>query len=78
MSKKPRDEQGRFDETFTDAELLDLIASDGSTMPELADALGVTRNSIQYRLERLVDEGKVIQRDLGNTYLWFVAEDDAE
>lgn len=41
---------------------------------EVADEFGIARQSADYRLRELLDEGCVVKQKNGNSLAWFVAE----
>lgn len=63
----------------SDDEYLDAVREhDPAATSEVADAVGVARQSADYRLRKLEGQGKVASKRIGNSLAWTVIEDVAE
>lgn len=63
----------------SDDEYLDAVRDyEPAATSEVAEAVGVTRQSADYRLRRLEDEGKVTSKRIGNSLAWRLAEAEAD
>lgn len=63
--------KGIDDEAFLDA----ITELEPAGTQEVADAIGVERQSADYRLRRLRDEGKVRSKKIGGTLVWMSANE---
>lgn len=43
---------------------------------EVADAVGVERQSADYRLRQLEDRGKIVSKKVGGTLVWMLVDSD--
>lgn len=60
---------------YSDDEYLEAVCElEPAGTSEVADAVGVTRQSADYRLRQLEDEGKVKSKRIGNSLAWSLAE----
>lgn len=63
----------------SDEEYLEAVRQyEPAATSEIADAVGVTRQSADYRLRRLEDDGRVESETIGNSLAWRLAEDETE
>jgi len=65
---RERNEGGQFEPEYTDEEVVEAVAENepaGTT--EVADELGIARQSADYRLRRLLDEERVSKKKVGNS-----------
>jgi len=72
---RERNEGGQFEPEYTDEEVVEAVAENepaGTT--EVADELGIARQSADYRLRRLLDEERVSKKKVGNSLVWSVDE----
>jgi DNA-binding transcriptional ArsR family regulator len=61
----------------SDAEYLDAVrAHEPAATSEVAAAVGVARQSADYRLRKLRNDGKVTSKRIGNSLAWSLAADD--
>lgn len=61
---------------ITDEDLLDVLRDRGGAgTAEVADALDCSRQNADYRLRRLLDDGKVHKRTVGNSLLWTAVDE---
>jgi len=59
-----------------DSEVLDAVRdSEPAATKEVAEALGIVRQSADYRLRRLEEDGRVRSKMVGNSLVWMVAEE---
>lgn len=72
---RERNEGGQFKPEYTDEEVIDAVrAHEPAGTKEVADKLGIARQSADYRLRRLLDEGRVSKKKVGNSLVWSVEE----
>ena len=71
---RTRDDTGRFQSEFDDDEIIEAISNMQPTAgtADIAEELGVTRQSADYRLRRLEEEGRIRKETVGRTLIWFV------
>lgn len=72
---RERNEGGQFEPEYTDEEVVEAVAENepaGTT--EVADELGIARQSADYRLRRLLDDDRVSKKKVGNSLVWSVGE----
>lgn len=72
---RERNEGEQFEPEYTDEELIEAVAENepaGTT--EVADKLGIARQSADYRPRRLLDDGHVSKKKVGNSLVWSVKE----
>ena len=61
-----RDDHGRFSSEHTDRDVLDAVHTrEPAATSEVADELGVTRQSVDVRLRKLADTGRVARKKIG-------------
>lgn len=71
-----RDDHGRFSSEHTDADVLDAVSTrEPAATSEVADELGVTRQSVDVRLRKLADTGRVARKKIGAAAVWWVPDD---
>lgn len=72
---RERNEGGRFEPDHTDEEVLEAVRNhEPAGTQEVANELGIARQSADYRLRRLLDEGRVLKKKVGNSLVWSVDE----
>jgi predicted transcriptional regulator len=72
---RERNEGGRFEPEHTDEEVLDAVRKhEPAGTKEVADELGIARQSADYRLRHLLDEGRVSKKKVGNSLVWSAEE----
>ncbi|AFO57567.1 hypothetical protein NJ7G_2332 [Natrinema sp. J7-2] len=60
----------------TDEDVLNAVREhEPAGTKEVADQLGIARQSADYRLRRLLDEGQVSKKKVGNSLVWSAEED---
>lgn len=72
---RERNEGGQFEPEYTDEEVMEAVAENepaGTT--EVADKLGIARQSADYRLRRLLDNERVSKKKVRNSLVWSVEE----
>lgn len=63
----------------SDAEYVEAVREhEPAATSEIAAAVGVERQSADYRLRTLEDEGSLTSKKIGNSLAWFLTEDDEE
>lgn len=71
------DESGRYTQSYTPEMVLEAIENrGGASTSEVADEIGSSRRLALRRLRELEDDGRVTSREIGNTYLWEIENDD--
>lgn len=72
---RERNKGGRFEPEHTDEEVLDAVRKhEPAGTKEVGDELGIARQSADYRLRRLLDEGRVSKKKVGNSLVWSAEE----
>lgn len=72
---RERDEGGRFEPDHTDEEVLEAVRKHTPAgTQEVADELGIARQSADYRLRQLLADGDVSKKKVGNSLVWSVDE----
>jgi predicted ArsR family transcriptional regulator len=70
-------ESGRYTQSYTADMVLNVLESrDGASTSEVADEIGSSRRLALRRLRELEDDGRVSAREIGNTYLWMVSDEE--
>lgn len=71
-----RDERGRFSPEHADRDVLAAVRDHNpAATSEVASDLGIARQSADYRLRKLADEGRVRQKKIGASAVWTPIED---
>lgn len=71
-----RDNRGRFVSEHTDADVIAAVRDrEPAATSEVADELGVTRQSADVRLRKLADAGQVSRKKIGAAAVWWVPDD---
>lgn len=72
---RERDESGQFEAEHTDDEIIQAVRlNEPAGTQEVADELEIARQSADYRLRRLLDQGRVEKKMIGNSLAWEVTE----
>jgi len=72
---RERNESGQYEPEYTDDEIIQAIRSnEPAGTQEVADELGLARQSVDYRLRKLLDQGRVEKQKIGNSLAWRVSE----
>jgi predicted transcriptional regulator len=73
LDSHERDEQGRVEPRQSDEEVVDAVREhEPAATKEVADELEMARQSADYRLRKLEDEGRVESKMVGNSLVWMV------
>jgi len=73
-----REETGEISQKYTDDKYLDAVRdNEPAGTSEVAEAVGVERQSADYRLRKLEDEGRVKSKMVGNSLVWMVERSEA-
>lgn len=71
-----RDERGRFSPEHADADVLAAVQDHTpAATSEVASDLGIARQSADYRLQKLADEGRIHHKKIGASAVWTPVED---
>lgn len=74
-----RDSQGRFTQEHSDEEVLEAVRThEPAGTSEVADELGIVRQSADYRLRRLEDDGRVRKKKIAASLVWFLDQDASQ
>lgn len=72
---RERDESGQFEVEHTDDEIIQAVRlNEPAGTQEVADELGIARQSADYRLRKLLNQGRVEKKMIGNSLAWEVSE----
>ena len=70
---RERNERGRYEPEQSDEEILDAVRKhEPAGTSEVADELGIARQSADYRLRQLLEDGRVSKKKVGNSLVWFI------
>ncbi|WP_158228712.1 winged helix-turn-helix domain-containing protein [Halorubrum sp. C191] len=72
MPKRRDEETGRFSQSVSDEEILEVITDTRMSTSEIADEIGYHRTTTYDRLVALEEEGVIESSRAGNTYIWEV------
>ena len=68
---RERNENGRFQPDYSDKEVIEAVQKHSPAgTAEVADELGIARQSADYRLRRLLEEERVSKKKVGNSLVW--------
>ncbi|WP_369693808.1 helix-turn-helix domain-containing protein [Halomicrobium sp. LC1Hm] len=70
VPRRRNDESGRYQEVYSDEDILSLLEGTRLSTSEVADQLDCHRTTAHDRLTELEDEGKITSKQVGNTLLW--------
>jgi predicted ArsR family transcriptional regulator len=57
---------------FTDSELREAVSEHApASTSEVAEALGVSRRAVDYRLKRLADDGEIERKKIAKVQVWY-------
>ncbi|EMA51977.1 MULTISPECIES: hypothetical protein [Halococcus] len=71
-----RDEYGRYAPDHTDGDVLDAVRKhDPAGTSEVAEQLGIARQSADQRLRKLADTGRVHHKKIGAVAVWWLADE---
>lgn len=72
---RERNERGQFEPEHSDEAVLGAVQKhEPAGTNDIADELGIARQSADYRLRKLLDEQQVIKRKIGNSLVWCLRE----
>lgn len=73
-----RDTHGRYTPSHSDADVIAAVRKHTpAATSEVGDELGIARQSADYRLRKLADEGRVKKKKIGASLVWAVAPSEA-
>jgi len=73
MDDRDRDEQGQYQPEYSDAEIISAVRKHEPTgTNDIANELGIARQSADYRLRRLEEQGKLTVNKVGGALIWTV------
>ena len=79
MSTGPRDSRGRFAPEHSDEELVDAVREyEPAGTSEVAERVGLARQSADYRLRKLADAGRVRSKKVGGSLVWSLSRAEVE
>jgi predicted ArsR family transcriptional regulator len=70
VPRRRNDKSGRYQEVYSDEELLSLLEGTRLSTSEVAERLDCHRTTAHNRLTELRNEGEVASKQVGNTLLW--------
>ena len=72
------DESGRYTQSYTPEMVIEALENHGggASTSEVAGEIGSSRRLALRRLRELEEDGRVTAREIGNTYLWEIEDDD--
>ena len=70
VPRRRNDESGRYQEVYSDEDILCLLEGTRLSTSEVADQLDCHRTTAHDRLSELEDERKVSSSSAGNTLIW--------
>lgn len=77
MVDRDRDEGGRFEKEYSDKEVLAAVRKhEPAGTAEVANELGIARQSADFRLRTLVDQNRLTVKKVGNSLVWSRARKD--
>lgn len=75
MSNRDRGDSGQYRPEYTDEAFLDAVReNEPATTSEIAAAVGCVRQSADYRLRQLREEGLVTNKKVGPSLVWMLEE----
>lgn len=69
-------ESGKYNEVYSDSEIVELLRSGRLGTSEVADRIGCHRTTAFTRLKDLEKSGVVTRERVGNTYMWSLSGDE--
>ena len=73
---RERDDGGQFKPDCTDEEVLKAVAeNEPAGTKEVGNALGIARQSADYRLRQLLNGGEISKKKIGQTLIWSVSRE---
>jgi DNA-binding IclR family transcriptional regulator len=74
MSRQRDSESGRYEEVYSEADIIELLDGTRLGTSEVADHLGCHRSTAHDRLTQLEKEGLITSTKVGNTLVWELQE----
>lgn len=72
---RERDKSGKYAPSYSDADILNAVEKhEPASTKEIADELGMVRQSADYRLRKLLEQGSVSKKTIGNSLAWSISE----
>jgi DNA-binding Lrp family transcriptional regulator len=76
VTETERDANGRFQKEVSESDVVAAVWSyDPAATSEVADELGIERQSADYRLRKLRDSGDVCSKKIGASLVWYLPRD---
>jgi predicted ArsR family transcriptional regulator len=70
---RKRNDRGQYESEHTDEEVLSAVRKhEPAGTQEVANELGIARQSADYRLRKLVEKDQVSKKKVGNSLVWTV------
>lgn len=75
VEDRDRNDSGQYEPKYTDEDVLDAVRKhEPAGTQEIADELGVVRQSADYRLRKLLKMGRVSKKKVGHSLVWMLDE----
>jgi len=66
---------GRYQKEYTDEEIIAVVEDlEIASTTEIAEELGAHHNQVRRRLKDLDAEGRVVSKEMGNTWVWLPSD----
>ncbi len=76
MTEPDRNDQGRFTPQHSDEEVIEAVQKhEPAATSEVAEELNIERQSADYRLRNLYEEGSIDMKKIGASLVWFAVGD---
>lgn len=77
MGERERNDHGRYTAKHSDNEIVNAVREhEPAGTQEIADEIGIARQSADYRLRRLEEAGHISKKKVGRSLIWSVVEGD--
>lgn len=74
MDDRPRDDHGQFKREHSDEEFIEAVREhEPASTREVAEEIGIYRQSADYRLRRLEEDERVTRKKAGHSLVWMLA-----
>ena len=74
--ERKRNESGQFEPDHTDKSVIAAVQKlEPAGTSDIADELGIARQSADYRLRGLLEEDRVKKKKIGNSLVWFTKDE---
>ncbi|ATW88351.1 helix-turn-helix protein [Halohasta litchfieldiae] len=71
-----RNEDGQYEPAYSDEDILSAVRKhEPAATQEIANEFDIARQSADYRLRKLVKQGTVNKKKVGNSLVWSIADD---